>query len=39
VRNFSTIRKEVYQYTFGDPRPLALLREEIPKLYSEWRLE
>ncbi len=34
VRNFSKIRQETYQYTFKDPRPLSLLREEIPKLYN-----
>ncbi len=34
LRNFSEIRKEVYQYAFGHPRTLEELKKEILHLYS-----
>ena len=34
LRDFSTLRKEVYQYTFGHRRPLSQLKREIPCLYE-----
>jgi teichoic acid glycerol-phosphate primase len=34
LRNFSEIRKEVYAYAFGHPKPLAEVKKEILGLYS-----
>lgn len=34
LRDFSTLRKEVYQYAFGHRRPLSELKTQIPLLYT-----
>ncbi len=36
LRDFSTIRKEVYTYAFGHPKPLHQLKEEIEQLYAHF---
>ncbi len=36
LRNFSEVRKEVYAYAFGHPKPLEALKKEIVHLYSSF---
>lgn len=36
LRNFSEIRKEVYAYAFGHPKPLEVLKKEILHLYASF---
>lgn len=35
LRNFSEIRREVYAYAFGHPKPLEEIKKEIFALYEE----